>query len=361
MLNNNTYRSKFGLIEFFDQILDQELSIFALKYWSSWLKESKEDFESELYIICLEEVEALEKMTIKSVSNLKPELKLKGFDDADVQAVIAKSFRTQVKTFLRLQLIGRQEKENRLKFMDLKNPNKMIKDSVFFDLVEARKGLGVPPELLDFYNLRFLKRGQAIKKICEKHNISREVFNWRRQNWCYMQLNYMEKELQLFTDIETIDFAIETNNDNVTVMTMGTFDLFHEGHENLLNNLSIYGDNLIIGVNSDKFTESYKRKPLLNELERVAKVENYLKERLHVKFTVFINEGFEKQPEHILYYNPDIFCIGEDWSDPEVYGKQLYLGDDAEKWFDSNDIVLKYLPRTDGISTTELLQQQGEN
>jgi len=360
----NGYRSKFGLLDFFDKILDQEITFYAARNWKTWWKDSNEDFQSDLYVLCLEEIDAIEKMAFKSTTNLSAELLAKGIESQDVQAVVSQSFRKQLKTFFRLRIIRRTEEQNRVKFMDLKNNNKMIKDEVFRALIVSAKFENIPPELLDFYNLSYLSRIQAIKRICEKHNITRDTFNWRRQTWCYTQLNILERD---YTNHENLDVAEyltytpeENNNDYLTVMTMGTFDLLHEGHRNLINTMTTYGGKLIIGVNSDDFTASYKRVPKVNQDDRIKAVQKYVEESLNVECIVFLNTGYNNQPKHIIQYNPDIFCIGEDWADPELYGKQLYLGDDAEKWFEANFIELKYLPRLDGISTTQLLEQQGE-
>ncbi len=40
-----------------------------------------------------------------------------------------------------------------------------------------------------------------------------------------------------------------------TVITYGTFDLFHIGHLNLLERLSKLGDELIVAVSTDEFNE----------------------------------------------------------------------------------------------------------
>lgn len=47
----------------------------------------------------------------------------------------------------------------------------------------------------------------------------------------------------------------------------GVFDLFHEGHINLLKSAAAYG-RLIVGVHSDDFVVSYKRRPVIPELTR---------------------------------------------------------------------------------------------
>ena len=51
-------------------------------------------------------------------------------------------------------------------------------------------------------------------------------------------------------------------------------DLFHIGHINMLKQAREYGDNLIVGIHSDKTVESYKRKPILSESERYEIVKN---------------------------------------------------------------------------------------
>ena len=42
---------------------------------------------------------------------------------------------------------------------------------------------------------------------------------------------------------------------------VGVFDLFHYGHQNLILESIKRCDKIIVGVHTDKFVESYKRKP----------------------------------------------------------------------------------------------------
>ena len=53
------------------------------------------------------------------------------------------------------------------------------------------------------------------------------------------------------------------------VITFGTFDLLHIGHINILKNAKSLGDELIVGVSTDKFSiEKKNRKPIYNENDR---------------------------------------------------------------------------------------------
>jgi cytidyltransferase-like protein len=59
----------------------------------------------------------------------------------------------------------------------------------------------------------------------------------------------------------------------------GVFDLFHRGHlESLKTAKNVFNDPdntiLIVGVVSDQDCESYKRRPIINELDRVEIVKN---------------------------------------------------------------------------------------
>lgn len=123
------------------------------------------------------------------------------------------------------------------------------------------------------------------------------------------------------------------------VITYGTFDLFHFGHENLLRRAKELGDYLIVGVTSASYDKGRGKlnvkEPLLKRIENVRSTE-YADE--------IIVEEFEGQKIlDIQKYAADIFVIGSDWE-----GKFDYLKEYCE---------VVYLDRTRGVSSTELRQE----
>ena len=57
-----------------------------------------------------------------------------------------------------------------------------------------------------------------------------------------------------------------------TIITYGTFDLFHVGHVNLLQRAKALGDRLIVGVSTDEFNMSQKNKTTIAPYEHRVKV-----------------------------------------------------------------------------------------
>lgn len=126
------------------------------------------------------------------------------------------------------------------------------------------------------------------------------------------------------------------------VITYGTYDLLHQGHINLLRRAKDLGDYLIVGVTNDSFDRDRGKMNVRNNvLERVeaVKATGYADQ--------IIIEDYEGQKiDDILKYNVDIFAIGSDWE-----GKFDYLKEYC-------DVV--YLPRTEGISSTMLRNENQE-
>lgn len=122
-----------------------------------------------------------------------------------------------------------------------------------------------------------------------------------------------------------------------TVITYGTFDMFHIGHLKLIQKLKKLGDKLIIAVSTDEFNELKGKKTIIPFDQRAEIVENIKGVDL-----VIPEKSWEQKIEDIKKYNVDIFAIGDDWK-----GKFDFLKDYCE---------VIYLPRTEGISTTEIKQ-----
>ncbi|NLG35719.1 MAG: adenylyltransferase/cytidyltransferase family protein [Lentisphaerae bacterium] len=122
-----------------------------------------------------------------------------------------------------------------------------------------------------------------------------------------------------------------------TVLTYGTFDLFHIGHLRLLERARALGDRLIVAVSTDTFNEGKGKRTVIPYADRAAIVQ-----ALKIVDEVIPEESWEQKRDDIRRFNVTTFVMGDDWA-----GKF----DDLK---DACDVV--YLPRTDGISTTELKQ-----
>lgn len=120
------------------------------------------------------------------------------------------------------------------------------------------------------------------------------------------------------------------------VITYGTYDLLHQGHINLLRRAKELGDYLIVGVTSDSYDRGRGKLNVRNNvLERVEAVKStgYADE-------VIIEDYVGQKIDDIQKYNVDIFAIGSDWQ-----GQFDYLNEFCK---------VVYLPRTEGISSTQL-------
>ncbi len=123
-----------------------------------------------------------------------------------------------------------------------------------------------------------------------------------------------------------------------TVLTYGTFDMFHIGHLKLLKRLKSLGDRLIVAVSTDEFNEIKGKKTIIPYEQRAEIVEA-------IKYVdmVIPENDWEQKVTDIKKYNVDIFAMGHDWE-----GKFDELKEYCE---------VIYLPRTEGISTTALKEQ----
>ena len=120
-----------------------------------------------------------------------------------------------------------------------------------------------------------------------------------------------------------------------TIITYGTFDLFHIGHLKLLQRLKKLGDKLIVSVSTDEFNELKGKKTIIPFEQRAEIVEN-----IKCVDMVISENSWEQKVQDIKKYNVDIFSIGDDWK-----GEFDFLKEHCE---------VLYLERTKDISSTQL-------
>lgn len=122
-----------------------------------------------------------------------------------------------------------------------------------------------------------------------------------------------------------------------TVITYGTFDLFHVGHLRLLERARGLGDRLVVAVSSDEFNEGKGKKTIIPYSDRAAIVQ-----AIKCVDLVIPEHTWEQKLNDIREHNVSTFVMGDDWK-----GK-------FDELKDLCDVV--YLERTDGVSSTELKQ-----
>jgi len=94
-----------------------------------------------------------------------------------------------------------------------------------------------------------------------------------------------------------------------TVVTFGTFDIFHVGHLRLLERARSLGTHLVVGVSTDKLNFDKKgRNPVYSEGERKEIIQS-----LKCVDSVFNEESLEKKGEYLKQYKADILVMGDDW------------------------------------------------
>ena len=123
-----------------------------------------------------------------------------------------------------------------------------------------------------------------------------------------------------------------------TVLTYGTFDLFHIGHLRLLERLAMLGDRLVVGVSTDEFNALKGKRSLIPFEDRAAIVG-----ALGMVDEVFAEDRWDQKEEDIRRFRADILGMGSDWE-----GKFDELGELCE---------VVYLERTEGLSSTSIRGQ----
>ena len=128
------------------------------------------------------------------------------------------------------------------------------------------------------------------------------------------------------------------------VYTVGTFDLLHVGHLDLLEYCKTLGDKFVVGVASDKVVGSYKKNvpviPLAQRMEML-KALKCVDDVVSYDTLEYVTNCKE--------LDIDIFVIGEDWGDkPHNIAVEEYLRSKGAKI-----IQVNYNPLT---SSTKIKQ-----
>lgn len=122
----------------------------------------------------------------------------------------------------------------------------------------------------------------------------------------------------------------------VKVITYGTYDMFHYGHQRLLERAKALGDYLIVGVTSDDYDKT--RGKINNQqslMERIAAVK-----ATGIADEIIVEEYEGQKIDDIRRLGVDIFTVGSDWT-----GYFDYLNEYCK---------VVYLPRTEGVSSSEV-------
>ena len=128
----------------------------------------------------------------------------------------------------------------------------------------------------------------------------------------------------------------------VKVLTSGVFDVLNLGHINILTQARKLGDYLTVAIQDDKHAAMCKGKtPVLTIYERVSQIEAL---PFVDEVVVYGDQDLRPLWEEI---RPGIIVQGDDY---------IYSGDrlDALRYIKENGIRLCLLPRTQGISSTEI-------
>lgn len=120
------------------------------------------------------------------------------------------------------------------------------------------------------------------------------------------------------------------------IITFGTFDLLHIGHENIFTKCNKLGSKVVIGVSSEELNAKKNKKAHDSISTRIENVKKYSKSKL-----VFKEESLEKKLEYIKKYDCNVLIMGNDWDNK----------------FNSEEYESIYFNRTPNISSTQLRNQ----
>jgi len=120
-------------------------------------------------------------------------------------------------------------------------------------------------------------------------------------------------------------------------ITYGTYDLFHVGHLNLFRRIKEQWDTLVVAVSTDEFNALKGKRSAVPFEDRIALVRGCRYVDLAIPET-----DWAQKTQDIRRYGVQAFVMGDDWQGRFDELKALC------------EVV--YLPRTQGVSSSELKQ-----
>ena len=125
------------------------------------------------------------------------------------------------------------------------------------------------------------------------------------------------------------------------VWTNGCFDILHRGHIELFRYAKSLGDELVVGIDTDKKVKLDKGKdrPINNLQDRM-----YMLQSIKYIDKVIPFDSTKDLEKTIKWYRPNIMVIGSDWKGKDVIGS-----------FFTDKLV--FFDRIEGYSTTNFLKR----
>ena len=152
-----------------------------------------------------------------------------------------------------------------------------------------------------------------------------------------------ESKVKTVEELQTVLAQLRVANKKV-VLTNGCFDILHPGHVDLLQRARLYGDVLVVAVNSDDSIRRLKgpQRPILAEEERT----QMLSAIGSVDFVIVFEED---TPIPLLEaLKPEVLVKGAQYSVDQVVGHEVVQGYGGR---------IELVPHIEGISTTDIVQR----
>jgi glycerol-3-phosphate cytidylyltransferase len=123
-----------------------------------------------------------------------------------------------------------------------------------------------------------------------------------------------------------------------TVLTYGTFDLFHPGHVQLLKRARELGTRLVVGLSTDEFNALKGKTSVMSFEDRKAVLLacRYVDE-------VFAEDDWDQKAGDAQALGAQVFVMGDDWA-----GKFDFMAEHC---------TVVYLARTPDVSSTQIKQR----